>query len=168
MPDNDVATTMDIGSYENEYSNLTKQLEGKFELILEDAKFYEYDGVRQRDGQEFHTEGINWRFKVTNADDPDNNDFAVFHRTGWGTFYMKSTIAALRQPGDGPAQLDPVALKEDQDEFINSLKGRSVIAKLKKDGYTDRKTGEKKTNTIIADFILVKPEGVDDSDDDDE
>jgi hypothetical protein len=159
MPDSDAATTMDIGSYEDEYSNLTKQLEGKFELILEDAKFYEYDGTR-KDGQEFHVEGINWRFKTTNADDPDNNDFTVFHRTGWGTFYMKSTIAALRQPGDGPAQLDPEALKLDQDEFINSLKGRAVVAKLKKDSYDDRKTGEKKTNTIIADFVLVKPEGI--------
>ena len=104
---------MDIGSYEDEYTNLTKQLEGEFSLVLEDIQYYSYEGVGD-DGKEYFVEGGNWRFKVINADDPDDNNFTVFHRTGWGTYYMKQTIAALRQPGDPPARIDKDAMKENQ------------------------------------------------------
>jgi hypothetical protein len=153
---------LEFGSLENEKKKLDRTLDpGTYELMFSKWTY--------RESRASEKPGINFEFKVINAENPDDNGFTVFHWCSWGSwFFNQATTAVFADRLSELNDLDPDSeeyesrkvklnfediqnnISEDLDEAI----GNEATAKIKSEEWSNETTGNSGTSIKIERFIV--------------
>ena len=152
---------LDFGDLQTEKENLSRVAPaGTYDLVFTK---WEY-----RESRAKGTPGVNFEFKTINCDEPEWNNFSLFHWCGGGTFFFKQAILAIfkdrleelndldsdsQEYEDAKLKLLPEEVKNNECPDLDEAQGSIVTGEIIIDTYTPEDGDAMKSNKIKK-FLL--------------
>ena len=158
----EVYQDLQFGSLETEKKNLDRSIDpGQYELMFSKWAY--------RESRASAKPGINFEFKVINADDADSNGFTVFHWCSWGSwFFNQAVLAIFADRLSELNSLDPdsdeydqkklnlnfMEIQENISEDLDEAIGSECVAKIKSEDWSNETTRTSGTSIKIERFVV--------------